>query len=582
MDRIWQHASAPALHARPGEQGVEVEPNAAALRWGARRGITAADWHALAAARLDAALPESGLVSVGTHGWPLGCRRIVLGDGSTLFWLDFGSDTLDERSALVAEATGVGFWSRDLDAGVGYWDEQMYRIHRRRPEDGPPRYDEWIDQHVHELDRGWVAELHRRASAAWTPVVDATFRVPEGDRWIQTWTRRVWRDGHRVAFGMHLDVTERERDRLLLQRERERMRFALEAASVGVWERALDGRIVYWSDEAYRLRGLSPDDPRPIDEIAIATAHPDEVETLTQAVRAHVRDGLPYRHEFRVRLPDGRWRWLLTQGRALRDPLGQVVGVAGVNHDITERKEAEALRLEKARVEQASRDKSAFMARLSHELRTPMNAVLGFTQLLQTDGAEPPSARQLGRLQRIADAGAHMLALVDDLLELARADAAERPEIGAPAAEAPTLPPAEPGARPITVLCVEDNPVNLLLVRELMSMRPQVRLHEAVDGASGIAAALAHRPDLLLLDLQLPDINGVEVLGRLRGEPALAHSVFIALSANAMPEQIAAARAAGFHEYWTKPIDFSQFLSGFDRLCQGASRSRTQPPSAAR
>ena len=582
MDRIWQLASAPALHARPTAQGLEVRPNDAALRWGARRGVVAADWDALALACLAPGQPESGAVFVGTHRWPLGCRRLALDDGSTLFWLDFGSDTFDERSALVAEATGVGFWSRDLDAGIGYWDEQMYRIHRRRPEDGPPRYDEWIDQHVHELDRGWVAELHRRASAEWSPVVDATFRVPEGDRWIQTWTRRVWRDGRRVAFGMHLDVTERERDRLLLQRDRERMRFALDAAAVGIWERALDGHIVHWSDEVYRLRGLSPDDPRPLDEIAIATAHPDEVETLTQAVSAHVRDGVPYRHEFRVRLPDGRWRWLLTQGRALRDPLGQVVGVAGVNYDITERKEAEALRIEKARAEQASRDKSAFMARLSHELRTPMNAVLGFTQLLESDATEPPSARQRGRLRRIAEAGAHMMALVDDLLELTRADAADRVDAPAPAATPVPAPEAPPAAAPVTVLCVEDNPVNLLLVRELLSRLPQVRLHEAVDGAGGIAAALAHRPDLLLLDMQLPDINGLEVLARLRGEPSLAHSVFVALSANAMPEQIAAARAAGFHEYWTKPIDFSQFLSGLDRLCQGASLSRSQAPSTGR
>jgi PAS domain S-box-containing protein len=381
---------------------------------------------------------------------------------------------------------------------------------------------------------------------------------------------------------MHLDVTERERDRLLLQRDRERMRFALDAAAVGIWERALDGHIVHWSDEVYRLRGLSPDDPRPLDEIAIATAHPDEVETLTQAVSAHVRDGVPYRHEFRVRLPDGRWRWLLTQGRALRDPLGQVVGVAGVNYDITERKEAEALRIEKARAEQASRDKSAFMARLSHELRTPMNAVLGFTQLLESDATEPPSARQRGRLRRIAEAGAHMMALVDDLLELTRADAADRVDAPAPAATPVPAPEAPPAAAPVTVLCVEDNPVNLLLVRELLSRLPQVRLHEAVDGAGGIAAALAHRPDLLLLDMQLPDINGLEVLARLRGEPSLAHSVFVALSANAMPEQIAAARAAGFHEYWTKPIDFSQFLSGLDRLCQGASLSRSQAPSTGR
>jgi PAS domain S-box-containing protein len=408
MDRIWHHASTPALHVVAGAQGLEVFPNEAALRWAARRGVDKADWLALAAERGPAAAPVVGEACVGRHRWPLGCRRVPLADGSVLFWLDPGVDAQDERSALVADVIGVGFWSRDIDAGSGYWDEQMYRIHRRSPAAGPPPYDQWIELHVHPADRGWVAELHRRANESWPPVVEATFRVADGDggeRWVQTWTRRLRRDGRRLAFGMHLDVTERERDRLLLQRERERTRFALDAAEVGVWERDLDGRIVHWSDTIYRLRGLAPDDPRTPDEIAEATSHPDDHAALKLAVGRHVRDGTPYRFEFRVRLPDGRWRWLLTRGRALRDAHDQVVGMAGINYDITERKEAEALRLEKARAEQASRDKSAFMARLSHELRTPMNAVLGFTQLLETDASEPPSTRQQGRLRRIAEAG---------------------------------------------------------------------------------------------------------------------------------------------------------------------------------
>ncbi len=116
------------------------------------------------------------------------------------------------------------------------------------------------------------------------------------------------------------------------------------------------------------------------------------------------------------------------------------------------------------------------------------------------------------------------------------------------------------------VLCVEDNPVNLQLVRELIALRPAVRLRTAVDGLSGVAAALAERPDLLLLDLQLPDIDGLEVMRRVRGEPAMAGCRIIALSADAMPDHIAAALAAGFDDYWTKPIQFDAFLRHLDRM----------------
>ncbi|HJV63211.1 MAG TPA: hybrid sensor histidine kinase/response regulator, partial [Albitalea sp.] len=145
-----------------------------------------------------------------------------------------------------------------------------------------------------------------------------------------------------------------------------------------------------------------------------------------------------------------------------------------------------------------------------------------------------------------------------------------------PAAQAAAMAPAEPlpppahapaaiGA-PIDVLYIEDNPVNVLLVQEIVAMRPQVRLHVATDGRSGIARALALRPRAVLIDLQLPDIDGFEVLRTLRGQPSLEGLTCIALSANAMPEDIARARRVGFDDYWTKPIDFGRMLDGLDRL----------------
>lgn len=116
------------------------------------------------------------------------------------------------------------------------------------------------------------------------------------------------------------------------------------------------------------------------------------------------------------------------------------------------------------------------------------------------------------------------------------------------------------------MLCVEDNPVNLQLVRELLALRPTVRLATAVDGGSGLAAALNEPPDLVLLDLQLPDIDGVEVMRRLRADPRTAGCRIVALSADAMPDHIETALAAGFDGYWTKPIQFDRFLAGIDGL----------------
>jgi PAS domain S-box-containing protein len=486
------------------------------------------------------------------------------------------AEALAERSHLVAEAMGVGFWSRDHSTGEGHWDEQMHRIHRRPLELGPPSLEAWIAQCVHPEDQAWVGTLLTQSLERWDPAAEVTLRVldPErGERWVQTWTRRQVRDGRRWTFGMHLDVTDRRQVQARLEHERDRMQFAVDAAGLGIWERGLNGHAAYWSAGMYRLRGLQPDDPRSPDELAVVCAHPEDLAQLDRLVAQALADGQPYRTEFRVVWPDGQVRWLATHGRAQRGADHRMAGMAGVNIDITERKRVEALRQQGERAEQAARDQSAFLARASHGLRTPMNAVLGFAQLLAEDPLEPVSPRQAKHLAQIMASGQEMMGLVDQLLDLASQARvpAEAPAI-TPSAPTPAL-LAAPG---LDVLCVEDNPVNLLLVRELMALRPGMQLREAVNGADGLRQALAQPPDLLLLDLQLPDMPGLAVLQRLRGEPALAGCRFVALSADAMPENIEAARAAGFHDYWTKPIDFGHFLTGVDEVAADTAARRAR------
>jgi len=123
---------------------------------------------------------------------------------------------------------------------------------------------------------------------------------------------------------------------------------------------------------------------------------------------------------------------------------------------------------------------------------------------------------------------------------------------------------AKADERASTLLYVEDNPANLMLVEDLIARRPAIRLLSATDGERGIEIARAARPDLILMDINLPGISGVAALRMLADDPATAHIPVIALSANAIPRDIEKGLQAGFFRYLTKPIKVAEFMDTLD------------------
>jgi CheY-like chemotaxis protein len=136
------------------------------------------------------------------------------------------------------------------------------------------------------------------------------------------------------------------------------------------------------------------------------------------------------------------------------------------------------------------------------------------------------------------------------------------PRLGADAAKAPSITGAQvrPGAPLRTLLYVEDNPANLKLVEQLIARRPDMRLLSARDGNTGIELARANQPEVILMDINLPGISGIEALKILREDPATARIPVVALSANAMPRDVEKGLEAGFFRYLTKPIKVNEFM----------------------
>ncbi len=129
-----------------------------------------------------------------------------------------------------------------------------------------------------------------------------------------------------------------------------------------------------------------------------------------------------------------------------------------------------------------------------------------------------------------------------------------------------------------TLLYVEDNPANLMLVEDLIARRPDIHLLTARDGHSGVALARGAQPNLILMDINLPGISGIEALKLLREDLMTAHIPVVALSANAIPRDIEKGLQAGFFRYLTKPIKVNEFMQTLDIALKLSDTTTPEPP----
>ncbi len=150
--------------------------------------------------------------------------------------------------------------------------------------------------------------------------------------------------------------------------------------------------------------------------------------------------------------------------------------------------------------------------------------------------------------------------------DLAGAAAPEPGRLGTPVAD-PV--PAPPEGRRWRLVYVEDNPSNVALMRELLRHLPQCELAVAEDGPAGLAMIRSSRPDLAIVDIHLPGMDGIELCTRLKADETTRHLPLLALTANAMPNDVARARAAGFDGFLTKPLEVGRLLAELQRLLEG-------------
>jgi len=196
-----------------------------------------------------------------------------------------------------------------------------------------------------------------------------------------------------------------------------------------------------------------------------------------------------------------------------------------------------------------------FLAHLDQKLRTPLNAIMGFAELLEMQCDDASTA---DNIKQILKAARELLDVINrELTEPNQANGV----------------PNVPATSQCDILYIEDDPANFALVQRILEQRPTVKLLQATCGEIGLTLAETHGPKLILLDLNLPDIHGSEVLRRVQQDAATMHIPVVVISANATASQIERLLSAGARNYLTKPFSIQPFLAVVDEILEETDRT---------
>jgi len=231
------------------------------------------------------------------------------------------------------------------------------------------------------------------------------------------------RDARGVVVGtlaIYKDMTEHKRAEVTLRESEEKYRTLFEECKDAIVINTPEGKVVDVNRAFLNLFGYTRDEGMEIN-VREHYVHPADRVRFRQELE---QKGAAKDFEVKLRKRDGTEMDCLLTSTAWRAKDGSILGFQGILHDITERKRAqEELRLAKEAAEEANRAKSAFLANMSHELRTPLNAIIGYSEMLQEEAADLGQENLTSDLQKIQAAGKHLLALINDILDLSKIEA---------------------------------------------------------------------------------------------------------------------------------------------------------------
>jgi PAS domain S-box-containing protein len=340
----------------------------------------------------------------------------------------------EELQRMALNAARMGAWDWHIRTGEEHWSAEAERVFGLEPGAFNGSYAEFW-KYVHPDDRERVIDAQYRAlndGADYAP----EYRIIHPDNSLHWVTSRgkVLRDefGSVVRLsGITMDITEQKQAEMALAESEERLRSAeekyrsiFENAVTGIFQSTPDGR--YQSANPAMAKILGYESAKDLIESMtdIATQLYVKPTQRQEFVSYMTANGSVSEFEAQVYRKNGSIIWISTSAVVVKDKNDQLLYYEGTVEDITQRKQAEeTLRKSKETAEEANRAKSQFLANMSHELRTPLNAIIGYSEMLQEDAEEMGYEDLSSDLEKIRKAGKHLLALINDILDISKIEA---------------------------------------------------------------------------------------------------------------------------------------------------------------
>ncbi|WKB52831.1 PAS domain S-box protein [Eleftheria terrae] len=265
------------------------------------------------------------------------------------------------------------------------------------------------------------------------PVAERVFGLRRRDgqlRWLGVSAqplRAAPQDKPMSAVVTFRDITQQRQAEQALSLSEQRWKFALEGSGDGMWDWDVVSNRVYYSRRWKEILGYAEHELSDAPHEWSSRLHPDELPQVLEKLELHMKDHTSvYQSEHRIRHRNGSWLWVFERGKVVqRNEQGRALRIVGTYSDITRLKSAEKALRDKQAVELASRAKTEFLSRMSHEMRTPLNAMIGFSQLLKVGPADAPPSQVRYYADHMLQAGQHLLALINDVLDLQRVEAGQ-------------------------------------------------------------------------------------------------------------------------------------------------------------